>query len=159
LSGGNIFYSGSPLPYSFSEEHDKLVRVINTEPDMSVSDIGVDVGIRVATITDSLEKLLSSTKYSYAEKCFVRAISTDESLQVGAIERLRQRFPNILEIEQNSMVQQRLMTTGDTRKRVQRNPIEIVDEYITETLDDGLSETAKKFVLDSVSQVVGSANS
>ncbi len=91
-----IVYSGSPLPYSFSENHPKSVRVIDiAEGEIhSVEEIPVPVGRPVVTLRDSLENLLHDPRHEVHVGSFVAAQLTDETVQVQPLERLRHRFPH-----------------------------------------------------------------
>ena len=101
FADGRIAYSGSPLPYSFSEQsHHKSARLVELSADGS---IGVelrplDVGMRLATITGDIDVLLADPSLGGAETARVRAVLTDIQLPVQAMARLRSRFPLAVEL-------------------------------------------------------------
>lgn len=101
-TNGNVVYSGSPIPYSFSEEHQKSVVIIDSV-DLSSKKIPVDIGRGVTTIKGTLAEILGSAEHKTAEQLYVRVELTDQQIQVGAMERVRDRFPYALELVQTAM--------------------------------------------------------
>jgi len=99
---GNVMYSGSPLPYSFSEAHEKSVVILDTQT-MRTQRLPVGVGRQVVTISGELSEILSSPRHKAAEDKFVRIQLTDIEVQIGAIDRVRERFPHVLELTQGAM--------------------------------------------------------
>lgn len=136
VGSDKIVYSGSPMAYSFSEQHQKSVRVIDVANEITSSTIDIPVGRRVATLTDSLDNLLKLPKYEIHSDCFVRARITDSSLQLGVMDRLRQRFPHIIAAEQTALTQQGQLSLEEMRNSARMSPEKIVDRYIEETLED-----------------------
>lgn len=99
--GGRVAYSGSPLRYSFSEEHHrKVVRVVELAADgtPAVEDVELGVGLPLRTLTGELEDLLADASLATAEGARVRANLTDRVLPTGAMSRLRARFPHAAEL-------------------------------------------------------------
>jgi DNA repair protein SbcD/Mre11 len=99
--GGRVAYSGSPLPYSFSEEgHAKSVRLVELgrASELSVEEVPLGVGRPVCTVVGTLEHLLGHPQLADAERSWVRAVLTDRHLPVQAMARLRQRFPHAVEL-------------------------------------------------------------
>jgi exonuclease SbcD len=101
VAGPRVAYSGSPLPYSFSEEgQEKSVRIVELAPDGSVHTevVALGAGRPVRTLTGTLEDLLASPAHADAVDARVRARLTDAHLPNQAMARLRQRFPHALEL-------------------------------------------------------------
>lgn len=140
FDSGRVIYSGTPMPYSFSEDHPKSVRVITVEDNgITSTTIPSTTGRKVVTLDGHLEDLLSSTRYSKHESSFIRARITDSHFQVGVMDRLRQRFPFILEMEQLSITQQHLLDADRLQELSKRSEEAVVKEYVDETWPDGLS--------------------
>jgi exonuclease SbcD len=128
-TNGNVVYSGSPIPYSFSEEHEKSVVIIDSA-DLSTKKIPVTVGRGVTTIKGTLAEILGSAKHKTAENLFVRVELTDQQIQVGAMERVRERFPHALELVQTAVA-----SDGSVEEIVggkARSASEEVDAYMNE---------------------------
>jgi exonuclease SbcD len=131
-----IVYSGSPMAYSFSEEHQKSIRVIDVGNDISSTVVNVDAGRPVATLTDSLHNLLTLPSYETHTQSFIRARLTDSSLQLGVVEKLRQRFPYVVAVEQIALTQQGQLSLEEMQKTARLSPEKIVHRYMDETFDE-----------------------
>lgn len=97
-----VKYSGSPLPYSFSEEkHNKSVTLIDipTSGPVAYENISTPVPGPLLTITGELEDLLSNPRFDEVENYWVRAVVTDPTRQERTRERLMERFVNLKHIE------------------------------------------------------------
>lgn len=99
-SDGRIAYSGSPLPYSFSEAHTKSVRLLDIARGAvaSVREVPVPVGRPVVTLEGTLEALLGDPAFDQYAEHWVAARLTDTTTQVQPMERLRRRFPHAVSV-------------------------------------------------------------
>jgi exonuclease SbcD len=99
---GNLRYSGSPLPYSFSEKDQEkgtwLVEM-GTDGKISAEWVPAPVHKRLAVLRGRIDDLLTSREHDGRESDFVAVILTDTARPEGAMERLRARFPHILTLE------------------------------------------------------------
>ena len=97
-----IRYAGSPLKYSFDEEHQrKSVSLVQLTDKLSVKDIPV-TGVRdVRTVTGTLEELLAQSSGDTHRDDFIYAYLTDEGPVFEPMARLREGYPNILGLESN----------------------------------------------------------
>jgi len=94
-----VAYSGSPLPYSFSEDHAKSVRLVELGAGtVTVTEHPVPVGRPVATIEGPLEQLLCDPAHDALVDHWVAARLTDRTAQVEPLERLRSRFPHAVSV-------------------------------------------------------------
>ncbi len=95
-----VAYSGSPLAYSFSEEHQKSVRVVEVAggevADMTT--VAIPLGRPVVTLEGTLESLLTDPVHDPLVEHWVAARLTDRTTQVQALERLRTRFPHAVSV-------------------------------------------------------------
>ncbi|MEX1317625.1 MAG: exonuclease SbcCD subunit D [Synechococcaceae cyanobacterium] len=101
LDGPRLAYSGTPLPYSFSEQDQvKSVRVVELDPQgtPAVEVVPLGVGRPLRTLTGPLEQLLADPELEAARGAWVRALLSDEQLPRQAMARLRQRFPHAVEL-------------------------------------------------------------
>ncbi len=95
-------YSGSPLPYSFSEAGDTksswLVELDATGLGW-VEAIPVPVYRRLTTLRGRLEDLLTNERYAAAEADFVAVTLTDAERPTDAMTTVQRRFPHALHLD------------------------------------------------------------
>lgn len=94
---GRVRYSGSPVPYSFSERGQrKSVEIVDLAPDGTVraEPALLPEGRRLAALRGTFDALLSGREHAHAEHCWVQATVTDPVLPRDAMARLRRRFPH-----------------------------------------------------------------
>jgi exonuclease SbcD len=92
-------YSGSPLPYSFSEAaHRKGSWLVDLDGDgiISAEQVPAPVFRRLSVLRGQLADLLTSAAYGGYEDDFVSVTLTDPSRPEGAMDKLRSRFPHVL---------------------------------------------------------------
>jgi len=97
--GPTLRYSGSPLPYSFSEaRHAKGSWLVELDAGGAVRAERVPAPPFRAlnVLTGRLADLLTSAAYGRYEPDFLSVVLTDTSRPEGAMEKLRMRFPHIL---------------------------------------------------------------
>jgi exonuclease SbcD len=102
FADGRIAYSGTPLPYSFSEQdHTKSVRIVELAADgtPTAEVIPLGVGRALATLTGEIDALLADPAHDHATEKRVRVILTDRDLPLQAMDRLRDRFPYVAELK------------------------------------------------------------
>jgi exonuclease SbcD len=115
--GPRAAYSGSLLPYSFSETAPSSVRVVELAPDGSLSAEVVALGCErpVATIEGRLDALLADPAHRAVEGSWVRVRLRDEVLPRHAMARLRDRFPHAVVLEHRRPVA--ASSAADPRRR------------------------------------------
>jgi DNA repair protein SbcD/Mre11 len=96
---GHLRYSGSPLPYSFSEAtHRKGSWLVELDADGAkrAERVPAPSYRRLSPLRGQLEDLLGSRAYAQYEDDFVSVTLTDPSRPEGPMDALRTRFPHIL---------------------------------------------------------------
>lgn len=93
-------YSGSPLAMSFSEVHHvKGSLLVDLTPRGSaVEVVEAPVRRRLATLRGRIDDLLTSREHAEAEDAWCQVTLTDPQRPLGAMDRLRARFPHTLEL-------------------------------------------------------------
>lgn len=94
-------YSGSPLPYSFSEAGaDKLSWLVELGPHglSRVEAVPAPLLRRLTALRGRLQDLLDRSEHATAEDAFVSVVLTDPIRPVDAMAALRRRFPYALEL-------------------------------------------------------------
>jgi DNA repair protein SbcD/Mre11 len=95
----HLRYSGSPLPYSFSEaSHRKGSWLVDLDATGSahVEQVPAPVHRRLSVLRGRLGDLLASAAYAPQADDFVSVTLTDPSRPEGAMDALRARFPHVL---------------------------------------------------------------
>ncbi len=98
----NIRYSGAPLYYSFKETNKKRGGWIVELDDGGLGEVTwLDFPIprKVTTLTDTIDELLTTTKYVDFEDDWICAVIIDQVRPMDAMSRLRSRFPNCATLE------------------------------------------------------------
>ncbi|PKW25380.1 exonuclease SbcCD subunit D [Phycicoccus duodecadis] len=95
-----VRYSGSPVAMSFSEwRHRKGGLLVDLGGAGAVVDeVDAPVGRRLAVLRGTLDDLLADPRHAAAEGAWCQVTLTDASRPLGAMERLRRRFPHTLEL-------------------------------------------------------------
>ena len=99
---GRVAYSGTPLPYSFSEERDtKSARIVEMDSRglCRSSVVPLGIGRPLRTLRGAFEDLLGSPEFADAEQARVRFQITDADLPVRVMPRLQERFPHAVALE------------------------------------------------------------
>jgi len=98
----HLRYSGSPLPYSFSEKNHRkgswLVEV-GLDGKTRVERVAAPVYRRLTELTGRIDDLLGSAEYAEREQDFIAVTLTDTARPDGAMDRLRGRFPHVLTLD------------------------------------------------------------
>ena len=94
-----IRYSGSPLGFSFSEEHNRngaYLIELNPGEEPTISSHEWATRVHMKTLRGTMDDLLNNPENSsYEQGYYCRIELTDETLPVGAVDRLRSRYETI----------------------------------------------------------------
>jgi DNA repair protein SbcD/Mre11 len=95
----HLRYSGSPLPYSFSEANHRkgswLVE-LDAEGVIGAERVPAPAYKKLTVLRGKIQDLLASPAYSGCEDDFVSVALTDAARPEGAMDALRARFPHVL---------------------------------------------------------------
>ena len=136
LDGPRLAYSGSPLPYSFSEEGQrKSVRLVELGGDgmPAVELVPLEVGRPLATIEGPIEQLLRDPALDALVGAWLRVILTDEALPLQAKARLQRRFPHIAELRHRPPRSERF-SASERHQRVRQaaSPLDLLTAFFTD---------------------------
>ncbi|MEY4173907.1 MAG: hypothetical protein RI900_1072 [Actinomycetota bacterium] len=133
----NIRYSGTPLAYSFSEQHPKSVTIVDMAPDgaCTYQEVPVPTGRAVVTVEGRIDQLLAMQPSEAVRASFVRAIITDPGVVLDAKQRLSAVFPNVVEIEMRPLGDdgKPLVSAIGLVDRKQQTPAEVADQFWAES--------------------------
>jgi len=127
-------YSGTPMPYSFSEDHAKSVTIIDMDPagTCTVDTIAVTVGRGVRTITGTIDELLDPARHPDAHDRFVRAMVTDRETVLDAKARLEQVYPHVVEVRLDPSGARQGTAAGPTAEIHELRPLDALTGFWTE---------------------------
>ncbi len=97
----SVRYSGSPLPYSFSErDHVKGSWLVDIDADgvRAVEKVSAPTHRRLAVLRGDLDQLLADPAHHDAESAFCQVVLTDAERPREPMERLRARFPHTVSL-------------------------------------------------------------
>ncbi|MFL5993702.1 MAG: exonuclease SbcCD subunit D, partial [Streptomyces sp.] len=128
-----VRYSGSPLPYSFSEtDHRKSMWLVDLDAQGAVTAERVDCPVprALARIRGTLEELLADPRLVPQEEAWIEATLTDPVRPAEPMARLCERFPHTL-----SLVFDPERTPGDpdvsyARRLAGRSDQEIAEDFV-----------------------------
>jgi len=144
----NTRYSGSPLPYSFSEAHHRKgswLAEIGADGATRAERVPAPVYRKLAVLRGRIDDLLTSREHTDREGDFVAVTLTDTARPEGAMDRLRNRFPHILTLEFKPEG-----VTSDARsyrERVQgRDDLTIAAEFVKHVRNTPASESEQSLL-------------
>lgn len=143
-----IYYSGSPLQYSFSEQHPKSVRLIEVGQRIESKEVLVPVGPQVMTLEDTLDNLVQDSKYAIYEGHLLRAILTDPVPQLNAKEYLLKRFPNLQSVRHGSLQSSGASIASSELKKLSHT--ETVQQYLKAVHSDAITNEIQAFINESL---------
>jgi exonuclease SbcD len=128
-----VRYSGTPMPYSFSEDHDKSMVIVDMDASgaCTIETIHVDVSRRVATIRGTIDELLDPARHPEAHDRFVQAIITDRETVIDAKSKLEMVYPHVVEIRPEPTGDPTVVT-GPSTTIDRLEPADAVIEFWTE---------------------------
>ncbi|MFE5593331.1 exonuclease SbcCD subunit D [Streptomyces sp. NPDC056549] len=130
-------YSGSPLPYSFSEAtHTKSFTLVDIAPGTApaVTRVPSPTPHRLERIQGLLEDLLTAPAYASFEDAWLEVTLTDPALPFEAMARLRRRFPHTLSLKhQRAVIPAQATDTPTYTERLQgRSELDIARDFVTD---------------------------
>ena len=115
--GEHLRYSGSPLPYSLSEEHqNKCVYSVELgeKGQLSVTPVQLPSLRKLRSVSGTLEELLAPTEGGFASSDYVFVNLIADETTANAAEKLRNVYPNYLAIRYVSQSQGELLLSGES---------------------------------------------
>ncbi|MFJ8059573.1 exonuclease SbcCD subunit D [Streptomyces sp. NPDC096142] len=140
---GRVRYSGSPLPYSFSEaDHRKTMWLIDLDAEGTVAAERLDCPVprQLARIRGTLEDLLGDPELARHEEAWVEATLTDAVRPADPMARLAERFPHTLSLV---FAPERSPDDPDVsyaRRLAGRDDREIADDFVAHVRGAGPDE-------------------
>ena len=151
-----VKYSGSPLPYSFSEEkHKKSVTIVEVPAagPITYQDISTPAPGPLVTVTGELHELLENPEFTVHEGSWVRAMVTDPVRQDRTRERLIVRFPNLKHIEFTPKGGTGSLSMTERLDPQTTPPIEIAAGFISHVTGGDISHSQQALMQSAIEKV------
>lgn len=106
VGGGNVYYSGSPLKYSFAEAKDeKSVYLVELREkgDVSVERVMLHPLRDLREVRGTYEEVVHMGLHDPAKEDYIRVILTDEEDVVDAVAKLRCVYPNLMRLAYDNL--------------------------------------------------------
>lgn len=144
-----VRYSGSPLAYSFSEEHHvKGSWLVDLREDgVAAEFVEAPVPRRLARVRGRIDDLLSGSEYEKYEDRWLQITLTDERRPSAAMERLRRRFPHALVLGFDPEGGGTDGARTWTERVRERSELDIAGDFVAE-VTDGPATEAERALLD-----------
>ncbi|MDQ8204620.1 exonuclease SbcCD subunit D [Pelagicoccus sp. SDUM812003] len=130
-------YAGSPMKYSFSEaDHVKSVTIVDIDDAGSVSTKHIPMTARrdVRTIEGELGQLIAAAPDDGQRADYLRVVLTDQGALLNAIGRLREAYPNVLQLERRFLTRE-ASAVSNVAKRQQATESELFSSFFSEVLE------------------------
>ncbi len=134
----NCLYSGSPMKYSFSEaDHKKSVTIVEIADDGNVSTSQRPLAARrdVRNIEGELAELIQNAPADPQREDYLRVILTDQGALLNAIGRLREVYPNVLQLERKFLQSGETADASKIARRKQASETELFTSFFSEVLN------------------------
>lgn len=129
----SVRYSGSPVPYSFGERSDrKAVWIVDIDENglRDVTEVALPLARPLATITGTVQQLLSDPALEQLTSHYLSAVLTDAVRPRDPMRHLRERFPHLVHLRWESPARD---TETSYRQRVRgASDKEIARRFLTD---------------------------
>ncbi len=157
----SIAYSGSPLPYSFSEDHPKSVRLLELDAEglTGIRTVPIPVGRPVVTLTGTLDELVTDPSHDRWVGHWVAVRLTDETVRTQPMERLRSRFPHAVSLRYVRTGPVSTTGPGADRAVLEERPNEdVVVQFLTEVRGRVPGGSERALVRDALATALGASD-
>lgn len=152
----HIRYSGSLLKYSFSEQHHKK--------SMALVDIGAHGGCDISlvpikhrrdlrVIRGTFDDIIDGAKADPHPDDFIQVVLTDTQTLLNPMARLREYYPNIMELKKERFQVQTGTAFARTSEQLKRTDLDIFDDFFRQVHDHELTAEQRQHVQQVVQQV------
>lgn len=157
IGSNKIRYCGTPLKYSFSEEHHhKSVTVVNLgeKGALELSLRPLTPRHELRSIRGTFEKLTDKSRYEgTATDDYLHIVLTDEEDVAEAVGRLRVIYPNMMKLSYDN-TRTRVNQVIDGAEDVQRkSPLELFDELYELQNNQPMSEVQRSFTQELIESI------
>lgn len=145
-----VHYSGTPVPYSFSEaEQEKSFTVYDTDSGEMLS-VPVPREITLLTVEDTYENIIARAAETPPD-AYVRIRITDRASAAGVYNVIKDKYPRALRIE--CAFEPKSAGNAPTARSVSEMSVyDLAEKYITEKFGREMTDEMKKWLDEAVSE-------
>jgi DNA repair protein SbcD/Mre11 len=150
--GPRLHYSGSPLAYSFSEQHDKQVIIGDLDLDGSVrvQRLAIDVGRPVRTVRGTFDDACAGRLILDRPDAFVAVELTDEIERPGAMDLIQRAIAGAVFLRWVGRLEAPSVATLSIEEVTTASPIELAGQFWNEVTDAPWSDAERAVLLDAL---------
>lgn len=156
IGGKHVYYSGSPLKYSFSEaKYDKSVNIVTmrAKNDISVTKEKLIPLHEMRQIKGSLEQIMEAA--GAGSEDYVQVTLTDEAELYDPIGTLRSVYPNIMQLlRAESAAESELPDEKDTADH-RKSPLEMYMDFYRDVRGREMDEAGRRIIEQTMHAVEG----
>jgi exonuclease SbcD len=147
-----IRYCGTPLAYSFSEDHQKSITIVEMDVDgaVEIKTVDLNVGRKVYSMMGTMEELLDPASHPQAVERFVRATVTDAGLVLDAKSKLEAQYPLTIEVHLQPSGSTTTAEAAPPASPDRIDPLETVIAFWTERQGAGPNDLERRLLTAAV---------
>lgn len=148
-AGDNAAYSGSPLPYSFSEAgHKKQVLIYDTKRD-EVEERTIEPLHPLRVLQGSFEELREQMKQDNVEDdAYVKIEVIDTAVSLEMLEYFRQEYDHLLQLSGKGQTQEDSFITLELDEMSEMNDLDVVKRFFMDYYGEELDEDQTALFLE-----------
>lgn len=153
--GGKICYSGTPLPYSFSEENDHkgvVIAELGRKGELVIRQRLLTPLHRMRTCRGKYEDLMLAAPQDPGRDDWLRIILTDEQEPDQAVRHLRSVYPNLLRLDYDNSRTRRELQPEETEQDT-LSPLEIFEHFFTLRNGRKMNETEQEIAAEMTARI------
>jgi exonuclease SbcD len=153
--GGRIHYSGSLMPYAFSEaDHDKAVSLVEIDSagHFEIEPIRLSPRRAVRCIEGTITQVLADAAADPAPDDYLTVKLLDRGPVFDAMGRLREVYPNVLHVERPALLGSEA-NTGERLDHRRMGLVELFDAFIEQATGEPLDEEEREVYAELVDRM------
>lgn len=154
IGSGPVYYSGSPVKYSFSEvHHEKGVILGELDPSggLTVETVPLLPIHDMRRIKGSLAQLISKEIVESADaRDYLLAVLTNEEELIDPIGTLRSVYPNVMQLQMERTSTQGNEIQLHAAQLRDKTPYQLFEEFFMQVMGKNLEEEQQKIVADAI---------
>ena len=152
----SIRYSGSLLKYSFSEQHHNksLTQVdLDAKGAATIEQLPIQHRHNLRVIRGTLDELIEASHNDAHTDDFIQAILTDSQALLNPMARLREHYPNILELKKERFEARTGEQYARASEQLKRTDLELFNDFFDEVHQQQLTPQQLTVLRDILQQV------